>query len=1137
MKILLRYSILLLVLLCLQVKEASATIRAWTGAASSDWTNGANWLPLGTAPLTGDDVTIGLTSTVLTPPVYPSGNTITLSSITFGALLPALLSTISLTVNGNITVTGDIIQNSSVLLNYQNTISGTGSLTCNSLYVGTNNPVVSLVNSLFDNNLSLISTLTNFHILKNVIVSSTTITITVLFITINLGSVNTIFSLRGGTTTIDGNILTRNFSAFGTAKGIVVVEPSAGNATLKLTGTTPIDPASLTSSIDFYNSTGTGTCTVEYSDNIDANQTVYAATDNILNSSPTTYNYLTFSSSSTKKVNSGTLTVDKNWISGGGIINLTSNNPIVTVGGNWTNSCTVNQGSGKITISGSVTNNSGGTLNLGTADLVIGGDYTNNIGGVYTQSTGTTTFNGTSAQALNDFTTAGTKFNNVTCTGASTKTMNYNTGGNFSVSPKSTLSVTASAVLTVVSDPTARTTALTMLSTSAGDASISDMSTGTINGSINVQRYVTGVLRRYMLLSSPVNNVTSSTYNLVPLKATTFITGPSGAANGFDDAPATGNSPSVFVYDENAPTSTNVNSTTDNEYKPFATINESLPLGNGVMYYFRGSRGITNPFIRPFPAPDPTTLNFFGAVFKGTGAGAGITGQFTANILNFPGTPPSTYTTMAGTAALSFSALSPVVKRGLNLLGNPYASVIDLQKIYSVNLAINASYIYKFYYMLVKESSTGTNSYSTKFAVYDASTGSLQSGANRFALSGQGFFISAPGAYPIVFNETMKVPYSSYTGSTPILPVFNVKNPNTTLAAKLAVTPHQANMQQVLATATTHDAAADAYNLPTLRLELNKDTSILNTTDINFVKEANNIFKPGEDAPYFQSSGQGDLLYSLTADSIGCFVNYMSVLEKLKRVNLIVTFSNYGLYKLTAPSKSNIDERYTIFLKDKYTNDSLDVVHNSEYSFNVDNNKASFAHDRFYLSVGIAPGHDYKLLGFNGTKITAGIQLNWKVDNESNFTKFAIEKSTNDGKSFIVIDSLQSTGTGNYTFTDPAPGMGQITYRLVQTLVTGDTQLSKNLNFDYSDITKLLTFMVYPSNTAQDIHIRLGKTYSNNIKINIVSANGSMVKTITASNTDSIQQNVGGLIKGLYIVEAIDEATGKRIGSAKFLKQ
>ena len=80
-------------------------------------------------------------------------------------------------------------------------------------------------------------------------------------------------------------------------------------------------------------------------------------------------------------------------------------------------------------------------------------------------------------------------------------------------------------------------------------------------------------------------------------------------------------------------------------------------------------------------------------------------------------------------------------------------------------------------------------------------------------------------------------------------------------------------------------------------------------------------------------------------------------------------------------------------------------------------------------------------------------------------------------------------------------------------------------------------FIVYPSNATQNININFGKIYNDRISISIISATGSLVKTLTASNTDSVQQDVGNLLKGLYIVEATDEATGKRIGSTKFFKQ
>jgi len=321
-------------------------------------------------------------------------------------------------------------------------------------------------------------------------------------------------------------------------------------------------------------------------------------------------------------------------------------------------------------------------------------------------------------------------------------------------------------------------------------------------------------------------------------------------------------------------------------------------------------------------------------------------------------------------------------------------------------------------------------------------------------------------------------------------------------------------------------------------MELVQDTIVHNSTDINFDKNATDKFVPGEDAPYYWPSGQGDLFYSLSSDSVGCFANYTGNLEKLKRVNLIVTFSNYGTYKLTSPVKKNIDARYSIYLKDKYTNDSLDVVHNSEYAFKVESNPASYAHDRFCLKIGIVPGHDYRLLTFTGKKVTEGIALNWETNNESNFTKFAVQKSADGGKTFLTIDSLQSTGIGKYNYTDQTPGSGQIIYRLGQTLVTGENKLSDNLNFEIRPGAGVTKFLVYPTVvSASTVNIKVEQTSTRPVRINIVSPSGAIVRRLSATGTNTMQENVNSLSRGLYIVVAVNEGTGDRIGSGMFFRQ
>jgi hypothetical protein len=1162
----------------------------WNGTGNTDWTNKNNWTitanngesltgvnyPGESAARTTDIVQFGVvTGTYLNQPALSVNATV--ASVTFGRFqyVPAYVLTgttltgtiVTVNTGATLKILGDIVQNVNTNASGSifNDMRGAGSITCTNIQIGS---TASTSTTSFS---FLISEVANLTVSNNVNINVNTNVIR--------GSG---FRLENGIMTIGNQITFTNRisttaanAAYFTINAITSykVSNTVTNPTIILNTSPAIGniPVPVTS-CNFYGDHG-GKATTIYKG---VNPLIYTTSvqgfgpgGGVINSAAATapiYDNLVIQGTGTAVVGGTTagnpsyLNIDSTLITNSNVSFSNATNTATTIGvagstaATWTNNspAVITGGSGTVDINGTLSN--AGTMNMGTGALTISKDYTNT--GTFTpNSAALITFDGATAQTLTDATNTGTNFYNVTFSnGSSTAVKTMKAGSKFTVAPRYTLTVNSSGVLTVGNQASAPTTALTLLSTSVGDASIADMTNGTINGSININRYVSGNLRRYMLLSSPVTNTTFGAtavkaYNLKPFIATTFITGPGGSSGGgFDDAPQTGNSPSVFIYDENSPVTANVNLVLNNEYKPFATTSDAVPIANGLLYYFRGSRNIINPFVTPFPASDNTVLNFFGSVFKGTGTN----GAFTPNIINFPSAAPSTYddsgTGMTAPATLSFNTGTPSVKRGLNLIGNPYASVLDLSLFYAANKGGTASTNYKFYYQLVKDTKTGANSSSTKFVVYDASSAATPpAGASRYIPSGQGFFVLAPAANSaITFNETMKAPYASYLatlsgGSANTNPVFNVIKPGSQSVVaksrlKTSVSAVTNASTETTAAATTNATESTAETTPRLRLELMNDTIVHNTTDIAFTNNSNSKFINGEDAPYYQPSGQGDLLYTLSADSVGCFANYTTSLEKIKRINLIVTFSNYGLYKITSPFKQNIDDRYIIFLKDKYTNDSLDVVHNSMYTFNVDNNKASYTHDRFYLSIGIAPGHDYKLLGFSGSKQAAGVKLNWQTDNESNFTTFFIEKSSNNGETFTVIDSLQSTGVGNYNYTDVDQSSGQVIYRLKQKLVTNIISLSQNLIFNYLT-TSTLRFVVYPSTTSQNININFGKTYSKSVKVNIVSSSGGLVRTVTASNTDSIQQNVGNLLHGLYVIEAVDESTGKKIGSGKFFKE
>src|ERR1700756_4840865 len=88
----------------------------WNGSAGNDWNTPANWSTgfLGlthSVPTSTDAVQIGVSSIFINSPTVSSTTTISCASVEFGTL-----GTITLTVNGSLTVNGNIVQDHPSLL-------------------------------------------------------------------------------------------------------------------------------------------------------------------------------------------------------------------------------------------------------------------------------------------------------------------------------------------------------------------------------------------------------------------------------------------------------------------------------------------------------------------------------------------------------------------------------------------------------------------------------------------------------------------------------------------------------------------------------------------------------------------------------------------------------------------------------------------------------------------------------------------------------------------------------------------------------------------------------------------------------------------------------------------------------------
>lgn len=314
--------------------------------------------------------------------------------------------------------------------------------------------------------------------------------------------------------------------------------------------------------------------------------------------------------------------------------------------------------------------------------------------GTFTVSAGAIILNGTTAQTIPANVFSGNLIKDLTVNNASGVSL----GG----------SLRLTGILTVSAGTFNTGGYLTLASSLGSTAAVSSIPSGSsILGNVKVERFVKGgtlnPYRTYRMFSSPIYDNTGTfinadvvgnrTYKFTQLIDDIIITGPGGAAAGFDASPQ--NNSSAFTYNLGYVAVPNINTAT-------------VDVGRGVYVFFRGNRSnITAKTNVPFVDPEDVVVSFNGLL----------------NQQNISVNLPST--------------------TGYSLLGNPYASTIDWD---SSNWGTdkggvgNATWIWN----------PATRSYAT----YTNGVGLL--GGSRYIASGQAFFVRSIAAGTIKFKENIK---------------------------------------------------------------------------------------------------------------------------------------------------------------------------------------------------------------------------------------------------------------------------------------------------------------------------------------------------------------------------------------------
>jgi sugar lactone lactonase YvrE len=746
-----------------------------------------------------------------------------------------------------------------------------------------------------------------------------------------------------------------------------------------------------------------------------------------------------------------------------------------------------------ITFSGTgVKTGSSGNLNiLGDFTNVMTNDASNYVN----LSSPAVNFNGT-AENLAGGAGLGTTFYNVAFGGLGTKTM---VSGQFSVASSGVLTMNGTSSSTVL----ATGGLLTLNSDLSGSATVAAINGPVISGNVNVQRYITGGRRGYRMLSSAVyagtagsNNVTSINY----LQLSSYITGAAGG--GFDKV---GN-PTIFLFREDqTPSSTTFisgnwwgisamnNSPLYNYNVAGQTASGSfyLPVGNGFLFFYRGDRSkgtLAQQTTPSYTNPDPVTLTATGTLNQGQ------------IIVHAWQTPGSAYLPYTGSGTGTNATM-----RGLTFAGNPYASSIDWEQ---YNTASSTTGIYA---QNVGPTVWEFNPQTYNYDVYQKGGASTNHG-RRVIVSGQGFFVLAgSSAQPqLILNESAKI-VAQNTG----LNLFMSTKGNMASLNDMIINQH-------------------------LRLQLALDT--INTDDIYIGFDSS--FKPqydfSEDAISQPGSGKVSLA-SYSSDNVLVAINKMPLPgQKRTIIPLKVTATTAGTFKLNLTEQEGIPQLYDIWLKDNFKKDSVNIRKDTSYTFEMSADTNTYGSKRFALVIGQDTALAMHLLTFTAIRATGGSQVNWTTNNEENYTRFTVQRSTDGGNTFDVLGGVGSTGAGSYSFLDKNPKASSNKYRLKLVDLNGTVTYSNIVTLMYANtggLTKNNDVIIYPNPASKVINLTLiPKTISATplYKIRITNSSGSIIKTATTNQTEW-QTDVSNLSPGAYILQ-VTSSDNSFVGRGTFVK-
>ena len=351
-----------------------------------------------------------------------------------------------------------------------------------------------------------------------------------------------------------------------------------------------------------------------------------------------------------------------------------------------------------------------------------------------------------------------------------------------------------------------------------------------------------------------------------------------------------------------------------------------------------------------------------------------------------------------------------------------------------------------------------------------------------------------------------------------------------------------------------------------LRLKLYIDQYNYDDIVIAFNAAASSAYNYNEDSKYLAGINAAEGLASYSSDGVPLSINFLPLPKtNTETIRLDVQAKNSGPITLKRTELDQLPSNYSIWLVDNYLKDSVNLRVDSNYAFNINKaDTASLGSYRFKVVISESPAvvPPLQLVDFNAVKATTGAEISWKTQNEGTSTHFDVERSSDGGKTYSIIDSLVSTAVGCYSFTDVNPPVASDDYRVKVTDRSGVITYTNVITLIYGSAANIIAgdISIYPnpSNSMINLSINQGGNSSINsatiqstglstsnasgtsvlnvsYNIKIMSISGLVIRSATSSNA-VWQDNVASLSPGTYIIAVINNLNSKLVGRSTFIK-